>query len=67
MAYLNEKILGKLFGKIVSAVFVLSNLFISSQVLYYVGNFLTTQILPYTPLTAIRFRPAKIKKIIKST
>ncbi|MGG1365401.1 GerAB/ArcD/ProY family transporter [Priestia megaterium] len=50
---MNEKILGKLFGKIVSAVFVLSNLFISSQVLYYVGNFLTTQILPYTPLTAI--------------
>ncbi|WP_319637848.1 GerAB/ArcD/ProY family transporter [Priestia aryabhattai] len=37
---MNEKILGKLFGKIVSAVFVLSNLFISSQVLYYVGNFL---------------------------
>lgn len=27
---MNEKILGKLFGKIVSAVFVLSNLFISS-------------------------------------
>ncbi|MDH2452796.1 endospore germination permease [Priestia megaterium] len=50
---MNEKIFGKLFGKIVSAVFVLSNLFISSQVLYYVGNFLTTQILPYTPLTAI--------------
>ncbi len=50
---MNEKISGKLFGKIVSAVFVLSNLFISSQVLYYVGNFLTTQTLPYTPLTAI--------------
>jgi len=51
---LNEKLLGKWLGKTVSLLFT-TTLFVSAPpfILFYLGNFMTTQILPQTPIQAI--------------
>ncbi|KNH16495.1 spore gernimation protein [Priestia megaterium] len=50
---LNEAILGKWLGKFVSLLFVASTLLFCSQVLFYVGSFLTTRIIIQTPMLAV--------------
>ncbi|TYR80507.1 GerAB/ArcD/ProY family transporter [Priestia megaterium] len=50
---LNEKILGKWLGKMISLLFVASTFLFCSQLLFYVGSFLTTQIMSDTPLLII--------------
>ena len=50
---INETIFGKWLGKAVSLSFVLFSLYSTSELLLYVGNFLTTQIMPDTPIEAI--------------
>ncbi|MFD2442839.1 endospore germination permease [Bacillus sp. CGMCC 1.16607] len=47
-----ETVLGKWIGKIVSLTFVFFSLYSTSALLFYVGNFLTTQIMPDTPIEA---------------
>lgn len=46
----NEKILGKWLGKIISLVFIFFSFIGAASVLYYVGNFMTTQVMPETPI-----------------
>nr|WP_051029607.1 GerAB/ArcD/ProY family transporter [Brevibacillus massiliensis] len=48
-----EKILGKWLGKAVSATFVFFALIEAAELLYFLGDFLTTQIMPRTPPEAI--------------
>lgn len=48
-----ETILGKWFGKIISLSFAFISYIAASELLYYVGNFLTTQILHDTPIEII--------------
>jgi len=48
-----EALLGKWLGKIVSLTFVFFSFIAASDLLYYVGTFLTNQILPKTPPEAI--------------
>ncbi len=50
---LNEAILGKWLGKFISLLFVASTLLFCSQVLFYVGSFLTTRIIIQTPMLAV--------------
>ncbi|ASS96718.1 GerAB/ArcD/ProY family transporter [Peribacillus simplex] len=50
---INETIFGKWLGKAVSLTFVFFSLYASTELLFYVGNFLTTQIMPDTPIEAI--------------
>ncbi|RRN71199.1 spore gernimation protein [Peribacillus simplex] len=50
---INETLFGKWIGKAVSLSFVLFSLYSTSELLLYVGNFLTTQIMPDTPIEAI--------------
>ncbi|MBT2618875.1 MULTISPECIES: endospore germination permease [unclassified Bacillus (in: firmicutes)] len=49
----NETLLGKWLGKAVSLTFVFFWLYSAASLLFYVGNFLTTQIIPDTPIEAI--------------
>lgn len=49
---LNEKLLGKWVGRAASIGFVLITLITAAELLYYMGNFMTTQILPETPMQA---------------
>ncbi|NEW06637.1 endospore germination permease [Paenibacillus sp. SYP-B3998] len=49
---INEKIFGKWLGKCLSLGIAFTTLIFSSQVLFYVGNFLITQIMPTTPIEA---------------
>ncbi|WP_223067191.1 GerAB/ArcD/ProY family transporter [Paenibacillus caui] len=49
---MNEKVLGKGLGKAVSLLFAVWALIASSQVLYYVGDFMNTHIMPETPIQA---------------
>lgn len=53
LVQLNEKLLGKWAGKALSLLFIVL-LFIGgpAQVLYYVGNFMTSQMMPDTPIQA---------------
>ncbi|AHN21214.1 GerAB/ArcD/ProY family transporter [Lysinibacillus varians] len=44
-----EKFLGKFIGKVVSIGFVLLTLFSSGELLYFIGNFLQTEVMPETP------------------
>ncbi|MEH7504773.1 endospore germination permease [Neobacillus drentensis] len=50
---INEKLLGKWLGKAVSLTFVFFSLFSAASLLLFVGNFLTIQIMPDTPIEAI--------------
>lgn len=47
-----EHTLGKWLGKLVSLVFIFFSFIGASTVLYYMGNFMTTQVMPETPLGA---------------
>ncbi|MBK5443733.1 endospore germination permease [Peribacillus sp. TH24] len=48
-----ETLFGKWLGKAVSITFVFFSLYSTAELLLYVGNFLTTQIMPDTPIEAI--------------
>ncbi|AXN38548.1 spore gernimation protein [Peribacillus butanolivorans] len=50
---INETLFGKWLGKAVSLTFILFTLYSTVQLLFYVGSFLTTQIMPDTPIEAI--------------
>ncbi|MFY0762133.1 endospore germination permease [Metabacillus dongyingensis] len=50
---MNEILLGKWIGKAVSLTFVFFSLLAAAILLYFVGNFLTTQVMPDTPIEAI--------------
>lgn len=50
---MNELILGKWIGKTISITFVFFNLVTAAELLYFVGNFMTTQIMPETPIQSI--------------
>lgn len=47
-----EHTLGKWFGKLVTLIFIFFSFVGTSAVLYYMGNFMTTQVMPETPLAA---------------
>lgn len=49
---LNEKLLGKWVGRAASIGFVIFTLITAAELLYYMGSFMTTQILPSTPMEA---------------
>ncbi|MEV5028305.1 GerAB/ArcD/ProY family transporter [Paenibacillus sp. LPE1-1-1.1] len=46
----NEKVLGKWLGKLVSFLFIFFSFIGAASILYYMGNFMTTQVLPETPI-----------------
>lgn len=50
---MNEIVFGKWLGKAVTLFLVFIAVVISAQVLYYIGTFMTTQIMPTTPIQAI--------------
>lgn len=50
---MNELVFGKWIGKTISITFVLFNLVTGAELLYFVGNFMTTQIMPETPIQSI--------------
>ncbi|MFB7637972.1 GerAB/ArcD/ProY family transporter [Peribacillus butanolivorans] len=50
---INETLFGKWLGKAVSITFVLFSLYCTAELLLYVGNFITTQIMPDTPIEVI--------------
>ncbi|MCY9669649.1 endospore germination permease [Paenibacillus alginolyticus] len=50
---MNERLLGKWLGKAVTLLLIFTAVVISAQVLYYIGTFMTTQIMPTTPMHAI--------------
>jgi spore germination protein KB len=50
---MNEILLGKWIGKAVSLTFVFFSLLSAAELLLYVGTFLTTQVIPDTPIEAI--------------
>ncbi|MEC0276128.1 GerAB/ArcD/ProY family transporter [Peribacillus frigoritolerans] len=50
---INEILLGKWIGKAVSLTFVFFSLYSAASLLFYVGNFLTTLIIPDTPIEAV--------------
>lgn len=45
-----EKIFGKWLGKLISLLFVFFSFIAASSVLFYMGNFMTTQVMPETPI-----------------
>ncbi|MBE1555981.1 GerAB/ArcD/ProY family transporter [Sporosarcina limicola] len=47
-----EKVLGKWVGKIVTIAFLFFTLVTSGEFLYFVGNFMSTEIMPETPILA---------------
>jgi spore germination protein KB len=50
---INELVFGKWIAMVVNILFVFFSLHTSAQVLYYVGNFLTTEIMAETPIEVI--------------
>ena len=52
LVQLIEELLGKWLGKAISITFVFFTLVTASELLYYVGTFMTTQIMPETPIQA---------------
>lgn len=48
-----EKAFGKWPGKVLSLLITIILIFLAPRVLYYVGSFLTTQIMPETPIQAV--------------
>lgn len=50
---INERILGKWLGWLVSCFFLFTMLLSSAQVLFYIGNFLKTNMFPETPIIAL--------------
>lgn len=58
-----KQIFGKWIGSIIAACFVFLCLLFSSQVLWYIGNFMTLQVMPETPATVINAVPAAVAAI----
>ncbi|WP_313894091.1 endospore germination permease [Psychrobacillus sp.] len=56
----NEKILGKWVGKAVSLLFVFMSFIYTSGLLFYSGTFLTTHVMPNTPMAALNILMAII-------
>ncbi|NOU69288.1 GerAB/ArcD/ProY family transporter [Paenibacillus sp. LMG 31461] len=50
---INERVFGTWIGKVVTLLIVFSVLLFCSQVLYYFGSFIITQMMPTTPIEAI--------------
>ncbi|AJY75117.1 spore gernimation protein [Paenibacillus beijingensis] len=50
---MNEQLFGKWLGKTVSLLFVAWSLTAAAQVLYYIGDFMTTHIMPETPIQSL--------------
>ncbi|NQX70291.1 endospore germination permease [Paenibacillus alba] len=50
---MNERLFGRWFGKGVSLLIAFAIMIICAQVLFYIGTFITTQIMPDTPTEAI--------------
>ncbi|GGI43966.1 putative spore germination protein YfkT [Paenibacillus marchantiophytorum] len=50
---MNEQFFGRWMGKGISMIIICTLLITCAQVLYYIGSFITTQIMPDTPLQAI--------------
>lgn len=48
----NEKILGKFIGKFTAVGFIILTFISASQLLYYIGNFMQTEVMPETPTVA---------------
>ncbi|MFF2796638.1 GerAB/ArcD/ProY family transporter [Lysinibacillus xylanilyticus] len=51
----NEKILGRFFGKFTSIGFILISLLSAGELLYFIGLFMRTEIMPETPTIAFAF------------
>jgi len=51
----NEKILGRFFGKITSIGFIFLSLLSAGELLYFIGIFMKTEVLPETPTMAFAF------------
>lgn len=45
----NEKILGKFFGKIISIAFFIFTFLSAGELLYFIGNFMKSEVMPETP------------------
>ncbi|WP_223554155.1 GerAB/ArcD/ProY family transporter [Lysinibacillus sphaericus] len=45
----NEKILGRFFGKLTAIGFTILTFFGAGQLLYFIGNFMSTEVMPETP------------------
>lgn len=50
---MNEQVLGKWIGKAVTLFYIYMMFVLSAQVLFYIGTFMTTQIMPTTPIQSI--------------
>ncbi|NOV01073.1 GerAB/ArcD/ProY family transporter [Paenibacillus planticolens] len=50
---MNERLLGKWLGKAVNLLYSFIMFILSAQVLFYIGTFMTTQIMPTTPIQSI--------------
>ncbi|MGE7915332.1 GerAB/ArcD/ProY family transporter [Lysinibacillus xylanilyticus] len=48
----NEKILGRFFGKLTAIGFSILTFFGAGQLLYFIGNFMSTEVMPETPTMA---------------
>ncbi|MGE7093739.1 GerAB/ArcD/ProY family transporter [Lysinibacillus sp. NPDC048646] len=48
----NEKILGKFIGKFTSIGFIILTFFSAGELLYFIGNFMKTEVMPETPTTS---------------
>ncbi|MFB7155799.1 endospore germination permease, partial [Lysinibacillus sp. NPDC056232] len=51
----NEKILGRFFGKITAICFIIISLLSAGELLYFIGIFMKTEIMPETPTMAFAF------------
>jgi len=51
----NEKILGRFFGKITSIGFIILSFLSAGELLYFIGIFMKTEIMPETPMMAFAF------------
>ncbi|QPQ30737.1 GerAB/ArcD/ProY family transporter [Lysinibacillus sp. JNUCC 51] len=51
----NEKILGRFFGKITSIGFIILSFISAGELLYFIGIFMKTEIMPETPMMAFAF------------
>ncbi|MFC5447467.1 GerAB/ArcD/ProY family transporter [Paenibacillus aestuarii] len=49
----NEKVFGKVLGKMFSLFFILFSFLGAATVLFHLGNFITTQVMPETPIEAV--------------
>ncbi|XGY92758.1 endospore germination permease [Bacillus sp. RS11] len=48
----NEKILGRFFGKLTAIGFILLSFFAAGELLYFIGTFMSTEVMPETPSMA---------------